>query len=77
MLFTRRVALERFELSQAEPESDVLPLHHKAISVVLTRVSATEVLSFCFDVAKVGSFSEPCKFLYDFFEKNLKKAAGL
>ena len=25
------VALERFELSQAEPESDVLPLHHKAI----------------------------------------------
>lgn len=25
------VALERFELSQAEPESDVLPLHHKAL----------------------------------------------
>lgn len=28
MLF---VALEGFEPSQAEPESDVLPLHHKAI----------------------------------------------
>ena len=25
------VALEGFEPSQAEPESDVLPLHHKAI----------------------------------------------
>ena len=28
------VALERFELSQAEPESDVLPLHHKAIQLI-------------------------------------------
>ncbi len=28
---SRFVALERFELSQAEPESDVLPLHHKAM----------------------------------------------
>lgn len=28
------VALEGFEPSQAEPESDVLPLHHKAIFVV-------------------------------------------
>ncbi len=27
------VALEGFEPSQAEPESDVLPLHHKAISI--------------------------------------------
>ena len=25
------VALERLELSQTEPESGVLPLHHKAI----------------------------------------------
>ena len=25
------VALEGFEPSQAEPESDVLPLHHKAL----------------------------------------------
>ena len=25
------VALEGFEPSQAEPESDVLPLHHKAV----------------------------------------------
>lgn len=28
------VALEGFEPSQAEPESDVLPLHHKAILIV-------------------------------------------
>ena len=28
---TRFVALEGFEPSQAEPESDVLPLHHKAV----------------------------------------------
>lgn len=27
------VALEGFEPPQAEPESDVLPLHHKAISM--------------------------------------------
>lgn len=29
------VALEGFEPSQAEPESDVLPLHHKAIQNVI------------------------------------------
>lgn len=29
-LFYVIVALEGFEPSQAEPESDVLPLHHKA-----------------------------------------------
>ena len=30
-LVYKDVALEGFEPSQAEPESDVLPLHHKAI----------------------------------------------
>ncbi len=30
MIDLARVALERLELSQTEPESGVLPLHHKA-----------------------------------------------
>lgn len=42
------VALEGFEPSQAEPESDVLPLHHKAIGVVIT-------------TAKVRIFSLPAR----------------
>ena len=29
-MITGKVALERLELSQTEPESGVLPLHHKA-----------------------------------------------
>lgn len=33
------VALEGFEPSQAEPESDVLPLHHKAIQLFFLFVS--------------------------------------
>lgn len=36
------VALEGFEPSQAEPESDVLPLHHKAIIIGL-RVQSYKV----------------------------------
>ena len=31
MRLTALVALEGFEPSQAEPESEVLPLHHRAI----------------------------------------------
>ncbi|GEM_PF-2775979 len=31
MIDLARVALERLELSQTEPESGVLPLHHKAV----------------------------------------------
>ena len=34
------VALEGFEPSQAEPESDVLPLHHMAIGVFVLRVQS-------------------------------------
>lgn len=41
------VALERFELPQAEPESDVLPLHHKAICFVLGFRGAPLLLLRC------------------------------
>ena len=44
--FLKIVALERFELPQAEPESDVLPLHHKAIFYVLTIAALMGSLSF-------------------------------
>lgn len=44
--FLKIVALERFELPQAEPESDVLPLHHKAIFYVLTIAALKGSLSF-------------------------------
>ena len=63
------VALERFELSQAEPESDVLPLHHKAIFIVLS----SGVVLFPFDGAKVGVIFELCKFSSKFFFKKSKK----
>lgn len=49
------VALERFELPQAEPESDVLPLHHKAILL-------GKKLVLCFCAAKLLRFFKPCKF---------------
>lgn len=35
------VALEGFEPSQAEPESEVLPLHHKAMRLSLRRCKDT------------------------------------
>ena len=65
-----RVALERFELSQAEPESDVLPLHHKAIFQFVINSGGHRYDHFVFDVAKVGSFSELCKFFGRKFSKN-------
>ena len=49
------VALERFELPQAEPESDVLPLHHKAILL-------GKKLVLCFCAARLLRFFKPCKF---------------
>lgn len=49
------VALEGFEPSQAEPESDVLPLHHKARCHVF------------FDVAKVRTFFEPTNLFLTIF----------
>ena len=49
------VALERFELPQAEPESDVLPLHHKAILL-------SKKLVLCFCAAKLLRFFKPRKF---------------
>ena len=64
------VALERFELSQAEPESDVLPLHHKAIFQFVINSGGHRYDHFVFDVAKVGSFSELCKFFGRKFSKN-------
>ena len=69
-LFLLCVALERFELSQAEPESDVLPLHHKAIFQFVINSSGHRYDHFVFDVAKVGSFSELCKFFGRKFSKN-------
>lgn len=40
------VALEGFEPSQAEPESDVLPLHHKARFVSLLRLQSYVLLPY-------------------------------
>ena len=51
------VALEGFEPSQAEPESDVLPLHHKAIFEILL----AWLLLFRFDSAKVRMIFETAK----------------
>ncbi len=50
------VALEGFEPSQAEPESDVLPLHHKAGW-------------FCFTVQRYGVFLNLQIFLIKIFIK--------
>lgn len=49
----KEVALEGFEPSQAEPESDVLPLHHKAIQNV--NFSAAR-LPYLFYVCKGTTF---------------------
>ena len=57
------VALERFELPQAEPESDVLPLHHKAILL-------SKKLVLCFCAAKLLRFSNLANFFEHFFQKN-------
>ncbi|WP_290391919.1 hypothetical protein, partial [uncultured Duncaniella sp.] len=56
--------------SQAEPESDVLPLHHKAIFIVLS----SGVALFPFDGAKVGVIFELCKFFQSFFQKSKKNS---
>ena len=53
------VALEGFEPSQAEPESDVLPLHHKALSV--------------FAAAKLPLFFFLCNFFGQKISKNLHR----
>ena len=44
-MFLFKVALERLELSQSEPESGVLPLHHKAISESLFSVLGCSLLT--------------------------------
>lgn len=63
------VALEGFEPSQAEPESDVLPLHHKAICGRAYRPFAS---------AKLGTIFGLCKFSAKFFTKKILGApAGL
>ncbi len=41
------VALEGFEPSQAEPESDVLPLHHKARFIGVLRVQSYGIFFIC------------------------------
>ena len=70
------VALEGFEPSQAEPESDVLPLHHKAISIcrkanlnLFLSFSATFVAWGCsrFAIAKLGRFYQFSKYFRIFF----------
>lgn len=60
------VALERFELPQAEPESDVLPLHHKAICFALGRCP------FAFALQSYGDFLNCANFLEFFCRKNLR-----
>lgn len=61
------VALERFELPQAEPESDVLPLHHKAICF------AFGLTPFAFALQSYGDFLNCANFLTTFLEKILMK----
>ncbi len=60
------VALERFELPQAEPESDVLPLHHKAICFALGRCP------FAFALQSYGDFLNCANFFGVFCRKNLR-----
>ena len=55
------VALEGLEPSQTEPESGVLPLHHKAILYVCQPVL------FPFDDAKLVLIFELTKFFDHFF----------
>lgn len=50
------VALEGFEPSQAEPESDVLPLHHKAIFVKLKSLILVALLPCSFYECKGKAF---------------------
>ena len=57
------VALERFELPQAEPESDVLPLHHKAICFALGRCP------FAFALQSYGDFLNCANFFGVFLPK--------
>ena len=62
--------------SQAEPESDVLPLHHKAISIC-RKANLNLFLSFsatfvawgcsCFAIAKLGRFYQFSKYFRIFF----------
>ena len=60
------VALEGFEPSQAEPESDVLPLHHKAIfRLALSGSLAAPYRAFA--SAKLCCFFYSCKFFRTFF----------
>ena len=55
------VALEGFEPSQAEPESDVLPLHHKAEWLGL--IALLRVQSYCFFFILQNFF----RVFFDFF----------
>ena len=52
------VALEGFEPTQAEPASDVLPLHNKA-----------KCCRFVLTIAKLRSFLNSAKFFYRFLRK--------
>ena len=62
--------MEGFEPSQAEPESDVLPLHHKAMFDVNLSGS---LAVFVITGAKVKTFFELQKFFEDFFVRIVKK----
>ena len=63
------VALEGFEPSQAEPESDVLPLHHKAI-LIETKLFLVRLSCRCFRLisgAKLCVFFDTAKYFGIFF----------
>ena len=55
----RFLLLEGFEPPQAEPESDVLPLHHKAIYCLTERLISIKAL-FPFASAKLPRIFELC-----------------
>ena len=55
-LFSFSVVLEGFEPPQAEPESDVLPLHHKTISLLNSGVSSSEHPALSFNGCKVTQY---------------------
>ena len=58
------VALEGFEPSQAEPESDVLPLHHKAVFIFALGL-------FPFRGAKLQRLFRFSKYFRNFFQRKL------
>ena len=66
------VALEGLEPSLKVPETCVLPLHHKAMFLIVGRDSQwLSPLLFPFDTAKLVLFSDSTKFFSNFFSSFL------